>query len=240
MMNTQLLSKTLCAALFAASMLFGSSVFAQVKIGTNPTTIDPASNLEVEASTTGRKVTIDKSTGKVMIKDGTEGNARVLTSDANGVASWQSGAAAGLSQLVFAGYSAAEQSVPQDNGLGVIRLVSEYDPSGAWNAAGNEFTIAEAGYYSISFGGKSRHTVDANDISGGFSLQLYKTSTSDWETIVGYRSESAPTYFRSLGGTLTVKVSAGDKIRVVSSTCLCGGTQVWTVKESTLAISRIR
>jgi hypothetical protein len=239
-MNTQLLSKALCAALFAASMLFGSSVFAQVKIGTNPTTIDPANNLEVEASTAGRKVTIDKNTGKVMIKDGTEGNARVLTSDANGVASWQSSAVAGLSQLVFAGYRAAEQSVPQDNVDAVIQITAEYDPNGAWNAAGNEFTIAEAGYYSISFGGKLRHTVDANQIPGGYSLMQYKTSSSAWDRVVSYNESGLPPYFRTLGGTITVKADAGDKIRVLSATCSCPGTQVWTSKETTLAISRIR
>ncbi|WP_254411168.1 hypothetical protein [Dyadobacter diqingensis] len=89
-MTNQLTSKTLFPALFAAVMLFNSSsLFAQVKIGTNPTTINAASNLEVEASTTGRKTSIDKTTGQVTIKDGTEGNKKILTSDANGASSWQ-------------------------------------------------------------------------------------------------------------------------------------------------------
>jgi len=62
---------------------------AQVKIGSNPTTIDPNSNLEVEASTAGRKVKIDKTTGQITIADGTHGEGKILSSDANGVASWQ-------------------------------------------------------------------------------------------------------------------------------------------------------
>lgn len=94
-MKTQvLLSKIsgtkITSALFAAALLLGtSSAFAQVKIGTNPTTIEPNSNLEVEASTAGRKTKIDKTTGQVSIADGTEGAGKVLTSDAAGGTSWQ-------------------------------------------------------------------------------------------------------------------------------------------------------
>jgi hypothetical protein len=63
--------------------------FAQVKIGTNPTTIEPNSNLEVEASTPGRKTKVDKTTGQVTITDGTQGAGKVFTSDADGGGSWQ-------------------------------------------------------------------------------------------------------------------------------------------------------
>jgi hypothetical protein len=59
--------------LMAALIAVSGSVFAQVKIGTNPTTIDPANNLEVEASTVGRKTSINKTTGQVTIADGTQG-----------------------------------------------------------------------------------------------------------------------------------------------------------------------
>ncbi|WP_254411169.1 hypothetical protein [Dyadobacter diqingensis] len=89
-MTHQAYTKTLFPAMFAAVMLFSSSsLFAQVKIGTNPTTINPANNLEVEASTTGRKTSVNKTTGQVTVKDGTEGTDKVFTSDANGGASWQ-------------------------------------------------------------------------------------------------------------------------------------------------------
>lgn len=94
-MKTQILfskisGTKITSALFAAALLLGaSSAFAQVKIGTNPTTIEPNSNLEVEASTAGRKTKIDKTTGQVSIADGTEGAGKVLTSDAAGGTSWQ-------------------------------------------------------------------------------------------------------------------------------------------------------
>ncbi|WP_254411174.1 hypothetical protein [Dyadobacter diqingensis] len=82
--------KTLFSAIVVGCMFLGStSLFAQVKIGTNPTTINPANNLEVEAATTGRKTSVNKTTGQVTIADGTEGNGRMLTSDAVGGASWK-------------------------------------------------------------------------------------------------------------------------------------------------------
>lgn len=87
---TSISGKKVSAALFAAALLLGSSAaFAQVKIGTNPATIEPNSNLEVEASTPGRKMKVDKTTGQVSIADGTEGAGKVLTSDAAGGTSWQ-------------------------------------------------------------------------------------------------------------------------------------------------------
>jgi hypothetical protein len=94
-MKTQILQfrnvrKNITFILFSTALLLGSSAaFAQVKIGTNPTTIEPNSNLEVEASTPGRKTKIDKTTGQVTITDGTEGAGKVLTSDAVGGTSWQ-------------------------------------------------------------------------------------------------------------------------------------------------------
>ncbi|CAG5000560.1 hypothetical protein DYBT9275_02487 [Dyadobacter sp. CECT 9275] len=78
------LSKTLIAGTFAAMLFSSATLFAQVKIGSNRTTIEATSNLEVEASTPNRQVKVNKTTGQVTIKDGTEGDGKVLTSDANG------------------------------------------------------------------------------------------------------------------------------------------------------------
>lgn len=78
---------------------------AQIKIGSNPKTIQTNTNFQVE-STTGNQFVITKDSskvgigtltpaasldviGKVKITDGTEGNGKVLVSDANGKASWQ-------------------------------------------------------------------------------------------------------------------------------------------------------
>lgn len=72
-----------------ATALFLAATFAnaQVKIGNNPTTIGATTNLEVEA-VNGNKVKISADTGKVTIADGTQGDGKILISDANGQASW--------------------------------------------------------------------------------------------------------------------------------------------------------
>lgn len=73
-----------------ATALFLAANFAnaQVKIGTNPTSIGTNSNLEVEAAN-GSKVKVSSDTGKVTIADGTQGTGKVLTSDENGVGTWK-------------------------------------------------------------------------------------------------------------------------------------------------------
>ncbi|CAG5000551.1 hypothetical protein DYBT9275_02486 [Dyadobacter sp. CECT 9275] len=83
------LSKTLLASAITAALFSSSPLFAQVKIGSNPTTIEAGSNLEVEASTPSRQVKVDKTSGQLTIKDGTEGLNKILVSDANGGASWK-------------------------------------------------------------------------------------------------------------------------------------------------------
>lgn len=137
------------SALFAAALLFGSSAaFAQVKIGTNPATIEPNSNLEVEASTPGRKTAIDKTTGQVTITDGTQGAGKVFTSDANGAGSWQT-SGAGCASFDARGDNT---TTPVSN-TGVFTpttLISNnitYSPSGAYNSTTGEYTIPENGFY---------------------------------------------------------------------------------------------
>lgn len=145
-------SKTIYATLFATAMLLGSSAaFAQVKIGTNPTSINAANNLEVEASTTGRKTSIDKTSGQVTIKDGTEGTGKVLTSDANGGASWQNKDVACSS---FETVRSAPQVIPINdpsnfNYTTLISDVEYYDPSGAYNPTTGEYTVPATGFYSF-------------------------------------------------------------------------------------------
>jgi len=80
-------SKILLTLLLCIFLL--TSLFAQIKIGTNPTSIEANSNLEIEASTAGRKVVVDKTTGQVTIADGTQENAKVLMTNADGKTSWK-------------------------------------------------------------------------------------------------------------------------------------------------------
>jgi hypothetical protein len=94
-------------------LLASSSIFAQVKIGTNPTTIESSSNLEVEASTSGRKMKVDKVTGQVTIADGTEGAGKVLTSDTTGGTSWQNP----LSGSMVSGTTGSVVAVTNSSGI---------------------------------------------------------------------------------------------------------------------------
>ncbi len=60
---------------------------AQLKTGSNPTSVAATSNFEVEA-TNGNKFIIGKATGAMTFIDGNQGAGKVLTSDANGLAAW--------------------------------------------------------------------------------------------------------------------------------------------------------
>jgi hypothetical protein len=67
------MNKTLVSAFLIASMLSGYNLFAQVKIGSNPTVIGTDVNLEVEA-TNGNRTVVQKSNGNVGIGTGVPGN----------------------------------------------------------------------------------------------------------------------------------------------------------------------
>jgi hypothetical protein len=207
MIKKQLLSKALCAALFAASMLFGSSVFAQVKIGTNPTTIEPNSNLEVEASTTGRKVKVDKTTGQMTIADGTQGTGKVLTSDANGGASWQLPLAQNTDVWVYAKQTGSQAiSV----GTNLVLFNSEvYDRGNNFNPATSTITVPSDGIYQLSAGTK-KSTAAASTfnmllevwVNGTLFVVLYEDGSTE--------GSLAP----RATGAITLQLSAGDVVDV--------------------------
>lgn len=209
-----------------AILLSTSTLFAQVKIGTNPTTIDPANNLEVESATAGHKVSIDKTIGKVTIADGTQKAGRVYTSDGNGTGSWQAG-------LVFAGY-APSQSGGQDNAASPISLIPDFDPESAWDNANNEYTLPEAGYYTIAFSGVQYFTdgYSTPTESGGFTI-LQSGVPVLVSVVTSLEEKDMP-----LGGALAIKAAAGDKIKLVSTTGVYPGPQTWTVKKAALTISK--
>ncbi|MGN7890332.1 hypothetical protein [Dyadobacter sp. 22481] len=134
------------ALVFITALTVSSTSFAQVKIGTNPTTIEPNSNLEVEASTAGRKMKVDKTTGQVTITDGTQGAGKVFTSDAVGAGSWQ---AAGPSVYVEASNTGA-QTVVGGSGFNRIVMPTEIvDIGNNYNPATSQFTVPTTGYYMV-------------------------------------------------------------------------------------------
>jgi len=128
----------IAGGLLSAALLISSSLMAQVKIGSNPTTIDPNNNLEVEASTSGRKTAIHKTTGQVTISDGTQGTGKVFTSDANGNGSWQT------TQLVRANVGYV------NDGIATVTPTTVFNYANA--APGNiNITFPENGVYALSW-----------------------------------------------------------------------------------------
>ena len=147
MNQEHLIFKRLLTAAFTFSIFLGTSaVFAQVKIGTDPTVIDPANNLEVQASTTGRKVKVDKTNGQVTIADGTQGVGKVLTSDANGGASWQK-VSNGAFETVRASQTVPIQDNVNEPNTVIVASTELYDPLNAYNTTTGEYTIPVSGVY---------------------------------------------------------------------------------------------
>ncbi|WP_254411173.1 hypothetical protein [Dyadobacter diqingensis] len=144
--------KTLFSAIVVGCMFLGStSLFAQVKIGTNPTTINAANNLEVEATAAGRITSVDKTTGQVTIKDGTEGMGKLLSSDANGGASWKNASTLNIPITAFTGYNTTDVLITTATTGPVPIPFAVTNPSSDWSAATNEYTIPSAGVYRLEF-----------------------------------------------------------------------------------------
>ncbi|SDH37209.1 hypothetical protein SAMN04487996_13448 [Dyadobacter soli] len=165
------------AFIFALGLAASSVSFAQVKIGSNPTTIDPNNNLEVEASTPGRKTAINKSTGQVTITDGTQGAGKVFTSDANGGGSWQT-SGAGCASFDAKGDNTTTPVV--DTGVYTpVTLIANnvaYSPSGAYNSATGEYTIPENGFYIFHGSVGTYNVAIGNTGTRNTSIDLVSTS----------------------------------------------------------------
>jgi hypothetical protein len=196
MMKTkQLLPKTFYAVMLGAAMLLGSSnVFAQVKIGTNPTTIEPNSNLEVEASTAGRKTKVDKTTGQVTIADGTQGAGKVLTSDAAGGASWQSPA------IFISGTPGPEVTVTNNvaltysGGSIVLPKAGTYMLSTRWftNDPVTSFTTPNIGYVNI------------NPSTSTSTIDMPNVGSAEWLFITHGMYHNTPAFKVTVSGPQTL------------------------------------
>ncbi len=129
-----------------AAFLFGAASIsnAQVKIGANPSTIDTNNALEVEA-TNGNKTTVNKATGQVTIKDGTQGVDRILTSDANGNASWKTTSEANIPTLMLRAYNPSTLQPSGSFYSPPVPLL--YGNLSNYNPANGSYTVPESGFY---------------------------------------------------------------------------------------------
>ena len=191
--------------------------FGQVKIGTNPTTIDVNNNLEVEASTPGRKVSITKSTGKVTIADGSQGTDKILTSDGNGVATWNDH----LPKITFHGELSAVQTIPffgtpanHDALDQRLNLTPFVDLQNNWIAGQRKYYIPESGLYTIHAG----LSCIGNTIA---DLVLYTRIWIDWDG-AGPLPGTGPIF----KGAQLISQSSGDWQSVTFSDRLAMGASI--------------
>ena len=210
MKTNQQLHKTLKAGIFAAALFCSASVFAQVKIGANPTTIDPANNLEVESADPAKKVSIDKTTGKVTIADGSQGDAKILTSDAAGVATWQSTSSLRIPRTAFTGYFTGDVALNTGTTAGVRIPFTTNNPIGDWDATNRQYTIPENGIYRIEFNAQLDNTVSGKTYFNQWvvlfvSGSIFKTASF---TVNGPSAGWGPALF--VTGTFV----AGDKVEI--------------------------
>lgn len=196
MKTTQFIYKTMGAVMIVTAMLLGSSsAFAQVKIGSNPTSINAANNLEVEAATAGNKVSVDKTTGKVTIADGSQANESILTSDANGVATWKPKASIRVEETVFIG----EQTVAPyllttfDGTFNSLKdripLTPRAGSLPGYNATTKQYVIQESGYYRVFTGASGVGTLPG-PTGTQFSIYLYPWHVLD--TYIGLSTTTGP------------------------------------------------
>ncbi len=206
----------LSVALFITAMAVSSASFAQVKIGTNPTTIEANSNLEVEGSTAGRKMKVDKVTGQVTIADGTQGEGKILTSDAVGGSRWE--APSVQDTPVFLSVNKTGTANQQLGAGGTLTQVNygtkAFDKSANFDLATDSFTVPAngAGYYQIS------GSYTCSPVTGqtfGIALYMYVNGT-----IVKSIVQSA----QNGAGSITWKLNAGDVVTFYVQTSFAGAT----------------
>jgi hypothetical protein len=224
--------------LFITALGISASSFAQVKIGSNPTVIAPTSNLEVEASTAGRAVKIDKTTGQVTIADGTQGTGKILTSDAAGGASWQSPGILQIDQTVFIGRQSGTYLVTTwDNTFNSLKdripMVVQSGSLTGYNAATKQYTIQASGNYRVYTGARLVGTLAAPQVTDA-NLYLFP-----WHVLNRYDNISTavgPVLSEFWEGAL----SAGDVVDLyVISQPDTGGAQNITVMWGFLTIVKL-
>lgn len=204
MKTNQRLLKKLYPGLFVVTMLLASSAaYAQVKIGTNPTAIGANSNLEVEASTTGRKTSIDKTTGQVTIKDGTEGDKKILTSDVNGGASWQPMAAQDA-EVMFSGRLNVNQLLPALVSTKVNLNLELFDKGNHFDLTNDQLVAPTAGYYTVNVG-FTRSGLLQNSVAGYLYVNNVEGGEGNlWDDFIGVGNGY------TVSATRLIRLNAGD------------------------------
>jgi len=130
-------------------LAFSKAAFAQIKIGNNITKVDPNASLEVEGVTNGRRFRIDKSTGQITIRDGSQEYGKVLTSDAQGRASWQQVQTSSLAPFSRAYYDGAYTDTLKNGISQIIIYPNIRYLGGLWQVDPIGLIALQVGYYDV-------------------------------------------------------------------------------------------
>lgn len=214
--------RKIITALFAAAVTLGcSSLFAQVKIGTSPTTIDANSNLEVQAAN-NKKVIIHKDNGTVVIENTPSGaiTDSLLTRDLIG--NVRSIDASKLRVILgLAGSGSMSRTTNQlltAGGHNVADFTTILaDDVGSIDLASNEFIVKKEGTY--SFSGTVKVLIPGASARANVDISIQKFNGSDWDIVAASQGE------QNAGGSATVTVSlinnflVGDRLRLLVVPC---------------------
>lgn len=147
---------------------------------------------------------VDKTTGQVTIKDGTEVLGNVFTSDPNGGGSWLPV----ISSFASVNASAANQFIPPSTPTIIGFSTVVFDRGGDFSTVTNEYTAPESGIYSIK-GYTVFGQINANN---QVWLLLYKNGNpSESLYLNGQVLANTATY--ALGSTMQY-LNAGDKMQL--------------------------
>lgn len=210
-MTTKLFLRT---AYFLAAMTASSGLFAQVKVGSNPTTINPNSNLEVEA-TSGKKVIVHKDNGTVVIENTPSGapTDSLMTIDATGNVRRRSPASLVQASPYIKTRGTIFLNAQQSNVVSFItnqNVLLQHDIT--YNAGSGEIVIVKPGIYYVSSVSTSPNTYFPN--AADHCSYIYINGVRDRQVCAGAYNGSSVV----IANTSIFALNAGDRITVGLST----------------------